>query len=68
MNTIPAYEIVPDSPEHSDAVEALYDEVLARAASPRRPSACAKATPRLLTPASSPSIPKALRASFVSGR
>ena len=27
MNTIPAYEIVPDSPEHSDAVEALYDDV-----------------------------------------
>lgn len=27
MTTIPAYEIVPDSPEHADAVEALYDDV-----------------------------------------
>ena len=27
MNTIPAYQIVYDSPEHSDAVEALYDDV-----------------------------------------
>jgi predicted N-acetyltransferase YhbS len=27
VNAIPAYEILPDAPEHSDAVEALYDEV-----------------------------------------
>ncbi len=27
MNAIPAYEINADAPEHSDAVEALYDEV-----------------------------------------
>ena len=27
MNAIPAYEIIADSPEHSDAVEALYDDV-----------------------------------------
>jgi predicted N-acetyltransferase YhbS len=27
LNAIPAYEIVADAPEHSDAVEALYDEV-----------------------------------------
>lgn len=27
MNAIPAYEISLDAPEHSDAVEALYDEV-----------------------------------------
>lgn len=27
MNTIPAYEIILDTPEHSDAVEALYDDV-----------------------------------------
>ncbi|MEQ1609511.1 MAG: N-acetyltransferase [Hyphomonadaceae bacterium] len=27
MNAIPAYEITADAPEHSDAVEALYDEV-----------------------------------------
>ncbi len=27
MNAIPAYEIIADAPEHSDAVEALYDEV-----------------------------------------
>lgn len=27
MNAIPAYEIIPDAPEHSAAVEALYDEV-----------------------------------------
>lgn len=27
MNAIPAYEILPDTPAHSDAVEALYDEV-----------------------------------------
>ena len=25
--TIPAYEIIPDAPEHAEAVEALYDEV-----------------------------------------
>ena len=27
MNAIPAYTIVPDTPEHAAAVEALYDEV-----------------------------------------
>ncbi len=27
MNAIPAYAILPDAPEHADAVEALYDEV-----------------------------------------
>jgi len=27
MNAIPQYEIILDAPEHSDAVEALYDEV-----------------------------------------
>ncbi len=27
MNAIPAYEIILDAPEHSDAVEALYDDV-----------------------------------------
>jgi len=27
VNAIPAYEIIADAPEHSDAVEALYDEV-----------------------------------------
>jgi predicted N-acetyltransferase YhbS len=27
MNAIPAYEILPDAPEHSAAVDALYDEV-----------------------------------------
>lgn len=27
MNAIPAYEIIPDVPQHSDAVEALYDDV-----------------------------------------
>lgn len=27
MNAIPAYEIISDAPEHTDAVEALYDEV-----------------------------------------
>ncbi len=27
MNAIPAYVIVPDAPEHSAAVEALYDDV-----------------------------------------
>ena len=27
MNTIPAYEIIADAPEHSGAVEALYDDV-----------------------------------------
>lgn len=27
MNAIPAYEITLDAPEHSDAVEALYDDV-----------------------------------------
>ena len=27
MNAIPAYEILPDTPAHADAVEALYDEV-----------------------------------------
>jgi predicted N-acetyltransferase YhbS len=27
MNAIPAYAIVPDGPEHSAAVEALYDDV-----------------------------------------
>jgi predicted N-acetyltransferase YhbS len=27
MNAIPAYEIIPDIPEHAAAVEALYDEV-----------------------------------------
>jgi len=27
VNAIPAYEILPDTPAHADAVEALYDEV-----------------------------------------
>ncbi len=27
MNTIPAYDIIADAPEYSDAVEALYDDV-----------------------------------------
>ncbi|MFT3724477.1 MAG: N-acetyltransferase [Hyphomonadaceae bacterium] len=27
MNAIPAYEIILDAPEHSEAVEALYDDV-----------------------------------------
>jgi predicted N-acetyltransferase YhbS len=27
VNAIPAYEILPDAPEHSAAVESLYDEV-----------------------------------------
>ncbi len=27
MSMIPAYTIIPDTPEHADAVEALYDEV-----------------------------------------
>jgi predicted N-acetyltransferase YhbS len=27
VNAIPAYEIILDAPEHSDAVEALYDDV-----------------------------------------
>lgn len=27
MNAIPAYEIIPESPEHAGAIEVLYDEV-----------------------------------------
>ncbi len=40
MNAIPAYEILPDAPEHSAAVEALYDDVFG-------PGRFAKAAERL---------------------